>query len=93
MRDQHHPDRAATQRDRLRVLVDSGIALSSELSLADRRISLHAEVRDGAFARLSERCKTLLRLLISDEEPSYEEIGAALGMPVGAIGPTSEPRS
>ena len=41
-----------------------------------------------AFARLSERCKTLLRLLIADEEPSYEEVGAALGMPVGAIGPT-----
>jgi RNA polymerase sigma factor (sigma-70 family) len=48
--------------------------------------------RDGAlwraFAKLSERCKTLLRLLVSDEEPSYEEIGAALGMPIGAIGPT-----
>jgi RNA polymerase sigma factor (sigma-70 family) len=41
-----------------------------------------------AFAALSERCKALLRLLVSDEEPSYEEIGAALGMPVGAIGPT-----
>jgi RNA polymerase sigma factor (sigma-70 family) len=41
-----------------------------------------------AFARLSERCKTLLRLLIADEEPSYEEISSALGMPIGAIGPT-----
>jgi len=48
--------------------------------------------RDAAlwrgFAALSERCKSLLRLLVSDEEPSYDEIGAALGMPVGAIGPT-----
>ncbi len=48
--------------------------------------------RDGAlwraFAALSERCKSLLRLLMADEEPSYEEVGAALGMPVGAIGPT-----
>ena len=48
--------------------------------------------RDGAlwraFAMLSERCKTLLRLLVADEEPSYEEIGSALGMPIGAIGPT-----
>ena len=48
--------------------------------------------RDGtlwrAFAGLSERCRSLLRLLVSDEEPSYEEVGAALGMPVGAIGPT-----
>jgi RNA polymerase sigma factor (sigma-70 family) len=41
-----------------------------------------------AFAALSERCKRLLRLLMADEEPSYEEVGAALGMPVGSIGPT-----
>jgi RNA polymerase sigma factor (sigma-70 family) len=48
--------------------------------------------RDGAlwraFAKLSERCQRLLRLLVADEEPSYEEVGAALDMPVGAIGPT-----
>jgi RNA polymerase sigma factor (sigma-70 family) len=48
--------------------------------------------RDGAlwraFARLTERCQTLLRLLVADDEPSYEDISAALGMPVGAIGPT-----
>jgi RNA polymerase sigma factor (sigma-70 family) len=50
--------------------------------------------RDGvlwrSFAILSDRCKSLLRLLISDEEPSYEEIGAALGMPIGSIGPTRQ---
>jgi len=48
--------------------------------------------RDGAlwraFAALTDRCKSLLRLLMADEEPTYEEIGAALGMPIGAIGPT-----
>jgi RNA polymerase sigma factor (sigma-70 family) len=48
--------------------------------------------RDGAlwraFASLSDRCKTLLRILLADEPPSYEEVAAALGMPVGAIGPT-----
>ena len=27
-------------------------------------------------------------MLVADEEPSYEEVSAALGMPVGAIGPT-----
>jgi RNA polymerase sigma factor (sigma-70 family) len=50
------------------------------------------EERDGvlwrAFAGLSDRCKTLLRLLMADQELSYEEVGAALGMPLGAIGPT-----
>jgi DNA-directed RNA polymerase specialized sigma24 family protein len=41
-----------------------------------------------AFARLEERCQALLRLLSVSDPPSYEEIGAALGMPIGAIGPT-----
>ena len=41
-----------------------------------------------AFARISERCQALLRLLAAPEPPSYEEIGSALGMPIGAIGPT-----
>ncbi len=48
--------------------------------------------RDGAlwraFAELSEQCKKLLRMLVADEEPSYEDVSAALDMPVGAIGPT-----
>jgi RNA polymerase sigma factor (sigma-70 family) len=55
-------------------------------------VALLTEERDAslwkAFARLSERCQTLLRLLVSEDEPSYETIGAALGMPIGAIGPT-----
>jgi RNA polymerase sigma factor (sigma-70 family) len=41
-----------------------------------------------AFGRISERCQSLLRLLAAPDEPSYEEIAAALGMPIGAIGPT-----
>ncbi len=41
-----------------------------------------------SFAKLSERCQALLRLLVSSDEPSYEAIGAALEMPIGAIGPT-----
>lgn len=41
-----------------------------------------------AFSLLSERCQALLRLLVSAGEPSYDEVSAALGMPIGAIGPT-----
>lgn len=41
-----------------------------------------------AFGRISERCQALLRLLAAVDPPSYEEIGAALEMPIGAIGPT-----
>jgi RNA polymerase sigma factor (sigma-70 family) len=42
----------------------------------------------AAFELLRERCQALLRLLAMDEPPSYEEISAALDMPIGAIGPT-----
>ena len=42
----------------------------------------------AAFARLPERDRQLLRLLTADPAPSYEEIGAALDMAVGSIGPT-----
>jgi RNA polymerase sigma factor (sigma-70 family) len=51
--------------------------------MRERRAALR-----GAFARISERCQALLRLLASPEPLSYDEIGAALGMPIGAIGPT-----
>lgn len=41
-----------------------------------------------AFSRLPARDQALLRLLVSDPMPSYEEIGAAMGMRVGSVGPT-----
>jgi len=54
--------------------------------------SLLAAERDAAlwsaFRRLPERDQTLLQMLVADPQPSYEEIGAALEMPIGSIGPT-----
>jgi RNA polymerase sigma factor (sigma-70 family) len=41
-----------------------------------------------ALGRLPLRDQALLRLLTLDPAPSYEEIGAALEMPIGSIGPT-----
>ncbi len=42
-----------------------------------------------ALERLGGRCQRLLWLLYYDrQEPSYEEVGRRLSMPVGAIGPT-----
>lgn len=41
-----------------------------------------------AFACIPLRCQALLRVLSTDPAPSYEEVGAALAMPVGSIGPT-----
>jgi RNA polymerase sigma factor (sigma-70 family) len=41
-----------------------------------------------AFGRLSDNCQRLLRVLFADPPPQYDEISAALGMPIGSIGPT-----
>ena len=40
-----------------------------------------------AFSRLGEKCQQLLRVAVADPK-AYEEISAALDMPIGSIGPT-----
>jgi DNA-directed RNA polymerase specialized sigma24 family protein len=42
----------------------------------------------SAFTRLDERDRALLRLTVTEPSPCYQEVGAALDMPVGSIGPT-----
>jgi RNA polymerase sigma factor (sigma-70 family) len=66
----------------------------------DREPATGAALDDGAVARqdgaivrqaieqLGGRCAELLRLLYSNDELSYQEIGELLDMPVGSIGPT-----
>ena len=46
------------------------------------------EVLRRCFARLRPTDQALLRLLVADPRPAYEEIAAALDMPIGSIGPT-----
>lgn len=41
-----------------------------------------------AVRKLNPRCQALLEMLALDPPPSYEEVSAALGMPIGSIGPT-----
>ena len=50
---------------------------------AERRTAVRA-----ALGTLPPKQRTLLRLLHSEREPSYDAISAQLGMPVGSIGPT-----
>jgi RNA polymerase sigma factor (sigma-70 family) len=54
--------------------------------------TLFARERDAtlwaAFERLRASDQALLRMLMADPAPSYDEIHAALGMPIGSIGPT-----
>lgn len=50
--------------------------------------------RDAALWRamgmLGERCQRLLRVLMASPAPSYAEVSAALGIPIGSIGPTRQ---
>lgn len=56
---------------------------------AERLVSRqNADAVRAALARLDPRDRRLLRMLAAEPAPSYEEISAALGMPVGSIGPT-----
>lgn len=43
-----------------------------------------------SFSRLRASDQALLRLLMADPRPPYEEISAALDMPIGSIGPTRQ---
>jgi RNA polymerase sigma factor (sigma-70 family) len=41
-----------------------------------------------SLGEIPQRCQVLLRALSSTPPPSYDEVSAALGMPIGSIGPT-----
>ncbi len=41
-----------------------------------------------AIGGLSANCQRLLRVLLVDPAPSYEEVSGVLDMPIGSIGPT-----
>ena len=41
-----------------------------------------------AVSALSDRCRSLLRVLACSPDASYAEISESLGLPVGSIGPT-----
>jgi DNA-directed RNA polymerase specialized sigma24 family protein len=57
--------------------------IATQLITAERDRALRR-----AFRTLDRRCQALLSLLAAPDPPTYEEIGAALEMPIGAIGPT-----
>lgn len=69
---------------------DDLVAVASDDLPADTGILTDERDRAlwAAFDRLGERCRRLLRVLMTDPAPSYEEASAALDMPIGSIGPT-----
>jgi len=54
----------------------------------EREDAARAAAMWRAFSRLSGRCRELLRILMAAPPPSYAEVAAALGLPLGSIGPT-----
>jgi RNA polymerase sigma factor (sigma-70 family) len=64
-------------------VADDGPAVDAALLASDRDALVLR-----ALAGLADRDRALLRMLGADPAPSYEEIGAALHMPIGSIGPT-----
>ena len=54
-----------------------------ELLAAERRDALH-----GALSELPERHRSLMSMLVTSPQLSYEEVARRLAIPVGSIGPT-----
>ncbi|MGO9958389.1 MAG: RNA polymerase sigma factor [Solirubrobacteraceae bacterium] len=88
-------------RESLRVLRGAARLIPSEDRAAEQEApdepaveALLTSERDAAlwrsFSCLRPSDQALLRLLVADPRPSYEEISAALDMPIGSIGPTRE---
>jgi RNA polymerase sigma factor (sigma-70 family) len=77
-REQPHSPEFATH------LADPAEPLDTNLIRAERDAALWT-----AFNRLPDRCRCLLRVLLTDTSPGrYEATAALLDMPVGSIGPT-----
>jgi RNA polymerase sigma factor (sigma-70 family) len=74
-------ERLGTKLDDALQFVDDTV-IEEEILVAERNAGLRA-----AFAELPPRCQQLLAMLLSDPPYSYAEISAALGIPVGSIGP------
>ena len=60
-----------------------GPTVETRLLEAERHEALLA-----GLAELPDRQRSLLLLLLEDPPPSYEEVSARLGVPIGSIGPT-----
>lgn len=91
---------ATARREAVRVAMDAKrVVLRADPTL-DNGVDRHGSVDDvypvdghyspeaeEALRRLPGRYQGLLRLLMSDECPSYTEVSIRLGIPIGSIGP------
>jgi RNA polymerase sigma factor (sigma-70 family) len=68
-------------------LPDEGeeVPFEERLSAVERGLALH-----GALDAVPARQRTLMRRLMAEPQPSYEQVSRELGIPVGSIGPTRQ---
>jgi RNA polymerase sigma factor (sigma-70 family) len=82
----------AVARDTARVQPVEAVAERPDLLTPDPEDVVVSEERRAAvraaLLHLPERQRRILELLSLDPAPSYEEVAAVLGVPVGSIGPT-----
>jgi RNA polymerase sigma factor (sigma-70 family) len=83
LRTLRHSARTVVSEDPPEQVVESQLDASLLVQERDRALW-------QAFGGLNERCQRLLRLLVADPPPSYEDVSAALEMPIGSIGPTRQ---
>jgi RNA polymerase sigma factor (sigma-70 family) len=83
----------------LRILRKSGrevVGFDAEIDIESGEPTPEAVVLDAerdrmlweSLGEISQRCQVLLRALATAPPPSYYDVSAALGMPIGSIGPT-----
>jgi RNA polymerase sigma factor (sigma-70 family) len=83
--------RAVQVRDRTDLVDDAVRTAPAPESEQPERIALATATQQVLWrnvAKLSERCRQLLRVIAFADRPDYAALSAALGMPVGSIGPT-----
>jgi RNA polymerase sigma factor (sigma-70 family) len=69
-------------------LTDAELGVEREAPEADERLEERRAALARALAGLPARQRALMECLLAESEPSYADAAAALGIPIGSIGPT-----
>jgi RNA polymerase sigma factor (sigma-70 family) len=83
--------RAVTLRDRVELFDETARTVPAPEDEEPERLAMASATHRVLWrhvARLPERCQLLLRVIAFADRPDYAALSAAIGMPIGSIGPT-----